>query len=483
MTVNTFYASLARKLEAGGSETIIYLDRITTRTGETITTADFATLGRGILTVNPDGDGISSFPEYISFTAIDSSAVSATTAIRGLSAKGNTVVAANKRFHEVGTPVVISFGAHQIQDIIDYVDNEVAALTVGTANAVTGIAGETISAAPALVYLKNDGKWWLTDADTAATVAGVQLGIALSAVAADAAITNGVVRKGLVSGFSGLVDGTTYYASNTPGEVSPSVGTNSKVVGVGRSTTQLYFDPEYNELPSGAEKAALAGGGALGIPSASNKYITEEYIGSGVTVQTFTSSGTWTKPAGLVKAVIEVVGGGGAGGGAAVNTKAGGGGGGGGYAFAVVAAASLGATETVTIGAAGAAGTGDGGAGGATSFGAHAAANGGSGGTGDTTNPNAGGAGGAATAGDIQITGGRGDYGHDDGTLVFCGRGGDSVFGFGGGSQAGAGQQSGFAGTGYGAGGGGGGSGSSHVSSTNGGAGTAGFVRVTEFYA
>ena len=254
---NVFVAYLARKLEAGGSESTIYLDRITTRTGETISTSNFATFGRGILTVNPDGDGESSYPEYCSFTAVDSGDVALTGVTRGLSALDNTEVAANKRFHEVGTPVVFSFGAHNYQDLLDYVDNEVAAATVGTANAVTGIAGETISAAPALVYLKNDGKWWLTDADTAATIENVQLGLALSAVAADASITNGIVRKGLVPGFTGLVAGTTYYASNTAGEISTSTGTNSLRVGEAKSATELYFDPVYYELPTGEEKKFL----------------------------------------------------------------------------------------------------------------------------------------------------------------------------------------------------------------------------------
>lgn len=257
-SVNTFIGHLARKLEAGGSETTIYLDRITTRTGETITTSQFAALGRGILTINPDGDGETSYPEWASFTAVDSSAVAVTGAIRGLSALGNSVVTANKRFHPVGTPVVISFGVHNFQDILDKLDDDIAATTVGTANAVTGIAGETIATAPALVYLKNDGKWWLTDADTSATVNEVQLGIALSAVAADASITSGVIRSGRVSGFTGLVAGTTYYASNTAGEISSSAGTNAKRVGVTKSSTELYFDPEYYELPSGNEKEFLS---------------------------------------------------------------------------------------------------------------------------------------------------------------------------------------------------------------------------------
>lgn len=242
MSANVFKAYLSVKLDAGGSETTVSLDRVTTLTDETISTSLFTTLGRGILTVNPDGDGEISYPEYISFTTVTGSTV--TGAIRGLSALSNSVVTANKRFHPVGTPVVISFGVHDIQDIIDYVDEEVAALAIGTANVVLATAGETVTAGQ-LVYLKNDGKWWLADADTLTTVDGVQLGLAQGDGAADGSITGGVMKQGLDTHQSGLVAGTTYFASNTAGGLSTTAGTNSKAVGVARSATSIYFDPNF----------------------------------------------------------------------------------------------------------------------------------------------------------------------------------------------------------------------------------------------
>ncbi len=241
-TVNVFKAFLAQRLAEGGSETIFYIDRITTATGETISSSDFAEFSRGIITINPDGDGESSYPEFCSFTAVDSSALSLTGGVRGLSAKGNSVVTANKRFHPVGTPVVISLGVHNIEDIKAYVDAQVAAVTIGSSNVVLGTAGETLVAGN-LVFLKTDGKWWKVDADTVTSLENVQLGIAQGAGAADGAITGGVMTRGLDTHQTGLVAGTTYYASNTAGAIGTAVGTNTRAVGVARSSTSIYFDP------------------------------------------------------------------------------------------------------------------------------------------------------------------------------------------------------------------------------------------------
>lgn len=100
----------------------------------------------------------------------------------------------------------------------------------------------------------------------------------------------------------------------------------------------------------------------------------------------FTASGTYTKPAGLKRVKVTVVGGGGGSGGAKeLNSSAGysQAGGGGGAASKVIEAASLGATETVTVGVGGSSGASTpaaGGAGGTSSFGAHCSATGGAGG-------------------------------------------------------------------------------------------------------
>lgn len=127
----------------------------------------------------------------------------------------------------------------------------------------------------------------------------------------------------------------------------------------------------------------------------------------------FTSGGTYTKPAGAVTVDGICVGGGGGGGsgrrGPLTTARGGGGGGGGGeYRSSRFSAASIGSTETVTIGAGGNGGSNrtsdstdgtDGVAGGDTSFGTHVIAKGGSGGGKGTTTAGASGAGGTGGTG------------------------------------------------------------------------------------
>jgi hypothetical protein len=113
-----------------------------------------------------------------------------------------------------------------------------------------------------------------------------------------------------------------------------------------------------------------------------------------LSIQKFTSSGTYTKNADASYIIVECVGGGGAGGNAALafsNNAQGAGGGGGEYAYKLISNESIDATETVTIGAGGVAGVNNG-DGDTTSFGSHLEAVGGNGGS-------FGGAGGISTGG------------------------------------------------------------------------------------
>ena len=140
---------------------------------------------------------------------------------------------------------------------------------------LAGTAGETITK-DQLIYLKvSDGRWWLADADTAATVENVILGIAQGAGSAAGAITNGVLTYGLATFTAITVTANTkYYASNTAGEMSSSAGTTEVTVGYALSTTTMFFNPGYDQKITEDQQDALAG--TSGTPSALNKFVTND---------------------------------------------------------------------------------------------------------------------------------------------------------------------------------------------------------------
>ena len=232
-----------------------------------------------------------------------------------------------------------------------------------------------------------------------------------------------------------------------------------------------------------------------------------------INVQTFTSSGTWTKPSGYSassRVFVQCWGGGGSGGKQSYGNGGSGGGGGGGFNEAWFTLSQFGATETATVGAGGIAVTTAnivGNPGGTTSLGSVISAYGGGGGSGVTGEGNGGGGGGQTSAGsgvnagNTKLggiggasgyagnvgfwNGGGGGGGFEGGAAVWGGGGGGggwnvdraggaSVWGGngGGGVVAGAG---GIAGTAPGGGGGGTGTG------TASGAGAAGKIVVTIF--
>jgi hypothetical protein len=211
--------------------------------------------------------------------------------------------------------------------------------------------------------------------------------------------------------------------------------------------------------------------------SSSDHYriVTPLSAGSSSIVRVYTSSTTWNKPSGLryIKVRVQAPGGGG-GSGTANSGAVGGGGGSGGFGEAVIVAASLAATEAVTIGAAGGSET----AGGNASFGAHVLTTGGgagSGGTAATGGVNGGDGGAVGSGGDINLAGIPGDPGiagsasGSGAPSPIGGAGGRAVIADGGGRNA----------PNYG----GGGSGAYRTSGTkNGGNGGAGVIIVEEFY-
>jgi len=214
-------------------------------------------------------------------------------------------------------------------------------------------------------------------------------------------------------------------------------------------------------------------------------------LGFGQSTATFTTSGTWTCPAGVTSVTVECWGAGGGGGGSInSNNNTAGGGGGGGYTKKNSLAVTPGATYTVTIGTGGAGGAvaSNGTNGTNTSF-STIIANGGSRGICGASGANgAGGNGGAASiTGDINYYGGNGASGVYDlygggggGAAGSGGNGVTSISATGGaataidGGKGGNGAASPTAGSNYGGGGGGG-----FGKGKTGAAGANGYIKIT----
>lgn len=263
----------------------------------------------------------------------------------------------------------------------------------------------------------------------------------------------------------------------------------------------VTIDPNGGETIDGDATKVFGNGATAMVICDGTNFHTSMVGGLSVNTQIFTSSGTYTPTPGMVFCIIECIGGGGGGGGAHVGgvgrSHGANGGGGGTYSRLLATAATIGASQSVSIGAAGAAGIsgsgsgtpGDGGNGGTTSVGSLCTAPGGNGGgRGWLTTLIQPAANSANGTGDISIPGDAGGAGHyqttSSGTIILpSGKGGDGSFG--GGAPAVI-ANSGFAHgntpiTGsYGAGGSGGGA-NNGVAYATGGAGHAGAVFITEF--
>ena len=169
-------------------------------------------------------------------------------------------------------------------------------------------------------------------------------------VTGKAKVTVGTANPGTVGNNSGDIwidsDDITTYTAGIP--VTAFDARGDILVGTGNDT--------YSTLATGTAGQILR---ALGTAGAAPYY---EWINK-VNVNTYTTAGThtWTKPAGVTRVFVMVVGGGGGGGsGARINESAsaiysggGGGGGGGGVVQAWIDAAALTSTVTVTVGGGG----------------------------------------------------------------------------------------------------------------------------------
>lgn len=297
--IANFSTSLTNSITA--SDTSMTLVSITTEAGTTLTNG--AVYGFVI-------DEGTSIQETVIGT-VDTSNNTVTGLTRGVSPiTGNTEITALKKAHRRGASVKITDhpvlpvlarilnGVETIPNPLSYAsgvgpisssdlaDKEYV-LSVVSGGAVTtdkvvisGNAGETIASGELIYKLSSDNEWYKTDADTAATVENVMLGIAQGSGTNGNAISGGILVRGIATNVSGLSANTIYYASNTAGGFSSSAGTKEVTVGIAVSTTSIDFNPRYNQQLTEDEQDALAGGSTFGTPSATNKFITQDYNSS-----------------------------------------------------------------------------------------------------------------------------------------------------------------------------------------------------------
>lgn len=279
--------------------------------------------------------------------------------------------------------------------------------------------------------------------------------------------------------------GTVALTSNIPSfPLSPANG------GTGVANTGT-FTVGGNVAFSGAFTFAgtLTGNTAVTFPLSGTLATTTSNVGTSVT-QVFSATGTYTPTAGMVYCKVTVTGAGGGGGsavgGGAATSAAGAGGGAGESREGIFDAATIGASQAVTIGAGGIAGTGGlaGSAGGNTTFGALVTAIGGGGGS----------FGNSVSGNGLSSIGGGGGAGGSGGTVVYKGNAGlngvaagtssSSAGGGGAGSIYGGAIQGVTTGNNGNAAispGGGGSGGAASTVSKNGGIGADGYVTVVEF--
>ncbi len=334
----------------------------------------------------------------------------------------------------------------------------------------------------------------------ATTLTGLVTGNGTSAMTASSITNHNVLVAGTSNAVTSVAPGTAGIPLVSNGAASDPSFTTAVVAGggSGRTSAIAYSVITGGTTSTGAFQSVasvgtsgqvLTSNGAGALPT----FQTKSSSFSSASIQVFTSTGTYTPTAGMQYCIIEVVGAGGGSGGIAATVASKGaaaaGGGSGEYARGIYSAATIGVSQSVTIGTAGTAGTAGnntGGTGGTSSVGALITAIGGSGGAGGPL---------VATGSSLYVLGGIGGTGGSGGSfrcagnpggpgvtidcpgVNFSGAGGGSFFG---GGAVGVQVSAGNPGVSYG----GGASGPANSSGTTaraGAAGAGGIVIVTEY--
>jgi hypothetical protein len=158
-----------------------------------------------------------------------------------------------------------------------------------------GVAGETITGND-VVYLSGSegghtpGRWYKTDADQTYSSSGATtVGIAVStaSVGGDFAIR----KNGRVTGLSGLVAGSVYYASSTAGGLTATAPTNAIVIGKADSTTSIVLGASWGDASATGSGVVTATAQTFGgVKTFNVQPLT--YIG-GATTLPATMGGVW----------------------------------------------------------------------------------------------------------------------------------------------------------------------------------------------
>lgn len=295
--------------------------------------------------------------------------------------------------------------------------DKTATYTAGSKYFLTDVAGALGTSAGTVEVLVGTG-----DANNNLVFEHIVTNESLTAAQKDAAVGNNTdIAVGSGNKYvtqTGLQDGAEIYAAD--GEASDTYVITLSPVPAALQTGQV-FHFKANTANTGACTLNVNSLGAIDIKKLhdqdpvtgdieSGQIVTVIYdgtnfqmqsqvaISSGTDVQTFTSSGTYTKPSGAIKVLVQVWGAGGSGAKSQSGGNGTGGGGGGEYVEFIFEAGDIGATETITINSGGAlvsATDTNGNSGGTSTFGSLLTAVGGGGGiTGTPANDGTGGVGG-----------------------------------------------------------------------------------------